>query len=185
MGTRPLYRSLAPFRFWWELPRPTDWAAELGRDAPLHVEIGCGNGDWLARQIATQGDRNWVAIELEWSRIAKTLRKLSRLDASHTAVIQLDADRALQRCFAPRSVAALTCLFPEPWPRERHAKHRLFSERALVCCASRLVDGGELRIVTDHLPYTEWIVSHVPACFTLERGRVGRLGARSHQSPRS
>ena len=88
-------------------------------------------------------------------------------------MIQLDADRALQRCFAPRSVATLTCLFPEPWPRERHAKHRLFSERALACCASRLVDDGELRIVTDHAPYAEWIVAHVPACFTLERGRVG------------
>lgn len=172
MATRPFYRSLAPFRLWWDLPRPVDWRAEMGREAPLHLEIGCGNGDWLAREAAVQPGVNWLAIEPEWSRVQKTLRKLSRVGHPAVRVLCAGAVVTLQRLVPPRTLAAVTCLFPEPWPKERHAKHRLFSRAFQELCASRLADGATARVVTDDGDYAGWVVDQAAPCFAVERGTV-------------
>lgn len=173
MGRGPFYRSLAPFRLWWTLPRPVDWAREFGRAAPLHLEIGCGNGDWLARRVDEAPGVNWVGLEPEWGRVMKVLRKLARRDARHVRVLAAGVAVALDRLFAPRALAAVTCLFPEPWPRARHVKHRLFSAAGLTRIASRLADGAALRVVTDDAGYADWIATETPACLALVRGVVG------------
>ncbi|MCA8944086.1 MAG: hypothetical protein KDB80_16090 [Planctomycetes bacterium] len=172
MVTEPRYRSLDAFRRLVDLPRPTDWSVEFGRTAPVHVEIGVGNGDWIARQVVDRPDENHVGVELEWGRVMKTLRKLSRVDGALARVVCGDARVFLHRCCAPRSLTGMTCLFPEPWPRDRHEKNRLFSTAMLDVCANRLVDGGAIRIVTDAHPYADWIESQNSAAFQLERRRI-------------
>jgi tRNA (guanine-N7-)-methyltransferase len=105
----------------------------------------------------------------------KTLRKLSRIDgaADRTRVAAADARHILQRVCPPRSVAGMTCLFPVPWPLEKHEKHRLFSSPFLELCAGRLVDGGSLRIVTDAHDYAAWILERIPAVFACEQRTIG------------
>lgn len=172
---KPRYRSLKPFRIWWNWDRPTDWAAEFGRDAPLHLEIGIGNGDWLARQVGEHPEWNHLGLELEWGRVMKTLRKLAHIDgaADRTRVAAVDARQVMQRICTPRSLAAITCLFPVPWPLERHEKHRLFSHDFLDLCANRLADGAVMRIVTDAHDYTAWILERIPAAFRCEHRTIG------------
>lgn len=171
----PRYRSLAPFRLWWDWSRPLDWAAEFGRDAPLHVEIGIGNGDWLARQVRDHPEWNHLGLELEWGRVMKTLRKLAHIDgaAGRTRVAAADARQVLRRVCPPRSVAGLTCLFPVPWPLEKHERHRLFTTPFLDLCANRLTDGGVLRIVTDAHDYTAWILERLPGSLAGAHRTIG------------
>jgi tRNA (guanine-N7-)-methyltransferase len=69
-----------------------------------------------------------------------------------------DARVALERLFAPHSLHRVGCLFPCPWPKERHVKHRLFSHAFLRLLNSRLWVTGEVQIVTDHAAYAQWIV---------------------------
>jgi tRNA (guanine-N7-)-methyltransferase len=172
---RPRYRSLKPFRIWWDWPRPVDWAAEFGREAPLHLEIGIGNGDWLARQVREHPEWNHLGLELEWGRVMKALRKLHRIDgaAERTRVAAVDARQIMQRLCTPRSLAEITCLFPVPWPLEKHEKHRLFSHDFLELCANRLADGAVLRIVTDAHDYTAWILERIPDAFACAHRSIG------------
>lgn len=172
MAREPRYRSLKPFRRLVDVGRPCDWAAEFDRAAPLHVEIGVGNGDWLAREVESAPEDNHVGVELEWGRVMKTLRKLSRKDADHARVVCGDANVFLHRCCGERSIARMTCLFPEPWPRDRHEKNRLFSTRMLEMCANRIVDGGTIRIVTDAHFYADWIEEQMSAHFACTRERI-------------
>ena len=44
-------------------------------------------------------------------------------------------------------------LFPDPWPKRRHHRRRLFSESFLDSLHRTMVDGGRLHFATDHLPY--------------------------------
>ena len=53
------------------------------------------------------------------------------------------------------------CLYPPPWPKKSDIKHRLFTGDFLKLVNSRLVDGGTLKIVTDHHPYIDWVKENI------------------------
>jgi tRNA (guanine-N7-)-methyltransferase len=73
----------------------------------------------------------------------------------------LDARAGLERYFSPKTITLVHCLYPPPWPKKSDAKHRLFTEDFLKLVNSRLVDGGVLKIVTDHHPYIDWIRENI------------------------
>ncbi len=143
--------------------RPIDWAAQFRRKAPLDLEIGFGLGDFLIRSAQQQAERNFVGVENDWPRLKKTLQKIGEsqagvgADIHNVLVLHADARVALERFFSARSLDRIFCLFPCPWPKKRHIKHRLFCREFLRLANSRLVPRGILKIVTDHRPYCEWI----------------------------
>jgi tRNA (guanine-N7-)-methyltransferase len=58
-------------------------------------------------------------------------------------------------CLRERSVRVFHVYFPDPWPKKRQRKRRLLDGVFLEILASRLEDGGLLRIATDHPGYAE------------------------------
>ena len=164
--------------------RPIDWSRRFDTVRPLDVEIGFGLGDFLVRTAQQYSERNFVGIEMDWQRVKKTLRKIhlankiggscssqTRHPEEHSdegshqnaiqnvRVLQVDANVAFSRLFAPLTIHNLYCLFPCPWPKKNHVKHRLFSHSFLRLSNSRLVSGGRMKIVTDHFSYFEWILA--------------------------
>jgi tRNA (guanine-N7-)-methyltransferase len=158
------YLSLHAFVSWQRAERPIDWPHRFGRHAPLKLEIGFGNGEFLVRQAQQDQACNYVGIELEWTSVQRGLRKIAQTNVANVRLIQADARLALERLFRPQSLAHVYALFPCPWPKQRHIKHRLFSQSFLQLLNSRLVDGGEVQIVTDHQPYVYWVLEQ--ACGT-------------------
>jgi tRNA (guanine-N7-)-methyltransferase len=156
------YLSLAPFIHWQQAPRPIPWAECFGRDAPLQIEIGFGNGEFLVRQAQTYPEQNFVGIEVEWQSLQRCLRKIAQADIANVRLLQIDARVALERLFRPQSVHRAYALFPCPWPKERHAKYRLFSHDFLRLLNSRLRPHSEVQIVTDHRRYMEWVLEQAP-----------------------
>jgi tRNA (guanine-N7-)-methyltransferase len=138
--------------------RPIDWRRRFGREAPIIVEIGFGNGAYLVRQAQEQPERDFVGIELEWPSVQRGLRRIAQAGVSNVRILQVDARVAFERLFTPRSVHHIYSLFPCPWRKEKHIKHRLFGHGFLKLLNSRLVDGGTIHVVTDYEPYVEWIV---------------------------
>jgi tRNA (guanine-N7-)-methyltransferase len=159
---RPYYRSLGPLILWKRAERPYPWAARFGRTAPLELEIGFGNGDSLVARALAEPEKDFIGVEICWESMKRALRRASKAGATNVAVVQGPARALLDRLLTPRSLAAATCLFPCPWPKERHARHRLFSREFLRVLNSRLEDGGEARIVTDFPAYAEWLLGEVP-----------------------
>ncbi len=158
---RPFYISLKPFLNHGDLSRPTDWPAIFGNSHPLEVEIGFGNGEYLERLSRECPEVNFVAFEQYCERIHRTLRKLSRVAQDNVRLLRLDARAGFERYFSPQTISRVHCLYPPPWPKKSDAKHRLFTEDFLKVVNSRLVQGGVLKIVTDHYPYIAWTQEHV------------------------
>jgi tRNA (guanine-N7-)-methyltransferase len=126
------------------------------------VEIGFGGGEFLVRSAEAHPERNFVGIELEWPSVRRALRKVARANLESIRLVQTDARVAMERLFVPRSVQRVYSLFPFPWPKRRHIKHRLFSQSFLKLLNSRLAEDGEVLIVTDYKPYADWIVEELP-----------------------
>jgi tRNA (guanine-N7-)-methyltransferase len=158
---RPFYVSLKPFLNHGALARPARWERIFANDFSLEVEIGFGNGEYLAALSLQNPQTNFVGFEQYCERIHRTLRKLSRTGLDNVRVLRLDARAGLERYFNPRTVSRVHCLYPPPWPKKSDIKHRLFTPEFLKLVNSRLVDGGVLKIVTDHQPYMDWISENV------------------------
>jgi tRNA (guanine-N7-)-methyltransferase len=152
------YVSLVPFILWQQAEHPIDWPGRFGRHAPLDVEIGFGNGEFLVQQAQNAPERNFVGLEVEWGSIQRGLRKIAQAKVANVRLLLADARIALERLFVPHSLHRLVALFPCPWPKERHVKHRLFSRAFLHLSNSCLQAGGEVQIVTDHAAYADWVL---------------------------
>jgi len=159
--------SLAPVICPYTFERPVDWNRQFHREAPLEVEIGFGMGEVLMRMAGRSPQINYVGIEQHWQRLRKTLSAIARhqaLDPSSLTNIRLlkaDARDVFERMFNPRTIDAVYCLFPCPWPKKGHVKHRLFSKGFLRLLNSRLKTKGKANIVTDSGPYCDWIMDEV------------------------
>ncbi len=144
-----------------EIERPVLWHEHFGRRAPLEVEIGSGLGEFLVRSASAHPWSDYVGIEFNWERICKTLARIAeehqRGGLKNVRLLKIDARVAFERLFLPQSIDHIHCLFPCPWPKKGHIKHRLFSNTFLKLVNSRLKQGGRVKIVTDFLPYREWI----------------------------
>jgi tRNA (guanine-N7-)-methyltransferase len=151
------YLSLAPFILWQQAERPVDWSRRFGRQAPLQIEIGFGNGEFLVQQAQQAPECNFVGIEIEWESIQRALRRIAQAEVANVRLLLADARVALERLFVPQLLQRVVALFPCPWPKERHVKHRLFSHAFLRLLNSRLCSGGEVQIVTDHAAYAQWV----------------------------
>jgi tRNA (guanine-N7-)-methyltransferase len=156
------YLSLHSLLLWQHIERPIDWPRHFGRVAPLEVEIGFGNGEFLLREAQQHPDWNLVGIELAWASVQRGLRKIAQTRTPNVRLLLVEAQIALERLFMPQSIQRLYALFPCPWPKERHAKYRLFGQAFLSLLNSRLVPNGEVQIVTDHYPYLHWVLEQLP-----------------------
>lgn len=152
------YGSLASYVSVADLMIPAAWVSVFGRKALLEVEIGFGTGEYLVQLAEQSPARNFLGFEQCAKRIVKTLRKINEADIANVRLVQIDAALAFRYVLKAASVERIHCLFPCPWPKKRHAKHRLFSANFLRLVNSRLTIGGQLRLVTDHRPYVDWII---------------------------
>ena len=107
-------------------------------------------------------ERNLVGIELAWGSIRRALRKIGKSGVRNVRLVQADIRIAFDRLFWTQSLHRVYSLFPMPWPKEKHSKHRIFSHAFLKLLNNRLKDRGEVQIVTDHEPYFNWILEQLP-----------------------
>jgi len=144
--------------------RPIAFGGIFPRPAKVTVEIGFGHGEFLVRQVLEQPQSNFIGIEMDWGRFRKTCQRIGRLGKEerrlveeHLKTFHVDAWIFFERICPAQSLEEVVCLFPCPWPKDRHVHHRLFSNEFLRLVNSRLKEGKTLTVVTDHWPYADWI----------------------------
>ena len=168
---------------WAGMDWPLDWNRCFGRTAPLHVELGFGDGEYLEARAAAEPSQNWVGVEVSWFSMRRMLRRLERSQLTNVRLVQVDAAFALRRLFPDASLCEVAVNHSDPWPKKRHHVRRLVEPRFLSELASRLRMNGRATIVTDHAEYADWIghaLSNVPelaSVFPTER--VHELTGRS------
>lgn len=125
----------------------------FGRSAPIEIEIGAGKGEFIVERAAAHPDRNFLAVELSGT-IARVLAvRCGRAGVDNLRVARMDARTLINLMLADASVSAFHIYFPDPWPKERHVKHRLFTPTLAGGLYRTLAPGGTAYVATDVRDY--------------------------------
>ena len=128
-----------------------DVAELFGRSAPLHVDLGCGDGSFLCEMAQQFPKINFLGIERLTKRVEKVRRKAEKI--KNVRVLCADSLFAVRYLLPESSVETFYLLFPDPWPKRRHQLRRIFTSDFLEAIAIALEQRGVLRIATDQLDY--------------------------------
>ena len=135
-----------------ELPLAHLDVAELfGRNAPLHVDLGCGDGSFLCEMARRFPKKNFLGIEWLTKRVEKVRGKAEKIE--NVRVLRADTLFAMRYLLPESSVQTFYLLFPDPWPKRRHQFRRIFTRDFLDAIAAVLEKHGVLRIATDQADY--------------------------------
>ena len=116
------------------------------------MEIGCGNGHFLASYAAGHPDTLLIGIDLKARRCRRAREKAKKRGLLNVHILHGPAETYL-RDFPPGSVDAFHIYFPDPWPKSRHRKRRFFTMDRLEEMSRRLRPGGRLHFGTDFFDY--------------------------------
>lgn len=131
-----------------------DFAELFPRVAPVEVDLGCGDGAFLAALAQQFPERNYIGVERLFGRIRTACRRIARAGLTNARVTRLEIDAAV-RLLPAESVDAFYVMFPDPWPKRRHQGRRVVTTELLHGSARALRAGGTLRLSTDQREYFE------------------------------
>lgn len=121
--------------------------------APIIFEVGCGHGHFLTAYAQKHPEKICVGVDTASDRIARAVRKKNRARLSNLYFFRADAALFLEAMPAATRLAAVFILFPDPWPKVRHHKHRVIQPAFLAQLETRMEPGAALYFRTDHAPY--------------------------------
>ncbi len=128
--------------------------------AALWAEIGFGNGEHLSALLRRHPDRHYIGAEPFINGMAAFLKDIQDEPdcIERVRVVMDDAIPVLQR-LPEASLDGIYILNPDPWPKKRHYKRRIVSQRNLDLFARILKPGGQLIMTTDVDDLAEWMVT--------------------------
>ena len=132
-----------------------DFSQVFGRNAPLFVEIGFGNGESLARMAATNPDKDYIGIEVHRPGVGHLLMLLNQQDLNNVRIYCHDAIDIMEHKIADNSLAGVHLFFPDPWPKKKHHKRRIVRPTFVDLLVRKLKSGGYFHAATDWGNYAE------------------------------
>jgi tRNA (guanine-N7-)-methyltransferase len=128
-------------------------ASFLTSDSQFVWEIGCGHGHFLNAYAKEHPETLCVGVDIVLDRIERAERKRERAKLSNLHFLQAEARDFIDVIPAGARFSAIYMLFPDPWPKRRHHKHRLLDSRFLHAAAQRAGQGTRFHFRTDHEAY--------------------------------
>lgn len=124
-----------------------------GRQAPLTVEIGSGQGHAIVAAATAHPERDFLAVEVFRAGLARTMLDADRAGARNLRLVEANAPEVLETLLPETSADEVWVFFPDPWHKSRHNKRRLVKEGFGAIAGRALRDGGTLRLATDWEDY--------------------------------
>lgn len=124
------------------------------------LEIGFGGGEHLVEQALAHPDCGLIGAEVFLNGVASALRLIEEGEVSNVRLHHGDARELLER-LPDGCLTRIFLLFPDPWPKLRHAKRRFVSDWSLGQFHRLLAPGGELRLASDDPVYQAWMRRHL------------------------
>lgn len=141
----------------------------------IWLEIGFGGGEHLAHQAFVNPDVGIIGAEPFLNGVVSLLAHLNgshQKPVQHTDLENGRADnvriwpddvRQLFPHFPDKGFDRIFVLYPDPWPKARHAERRFLNQTNLKSLYRLLADEGELRVATDVVPYADWALEQMQA----------------------
>lgn len=129
----------------------------------LWLEVGFGGGEHASAQVEANPRVGLIACEVFELGLCSILSRIAPEDAEATCPLPgnlrlFDDDaRTLIRALPDGCLHRVFLMFPDPWPKSRHAKRRFVHPALLADLARVLVPGGEWRIASDDPTYQAWV----------------------------
>jgi tRNA (guanine-N7-)-methyltransferase len=127
----------------------------FGRNAPLQVDLGCGDGSFISALAEQMPDKNFLGIERLLGRIRSAARRAAPV--GNVRLLRMESSYAVRYLLPAGSVETFYLLFPDPWPKRRHWRRRIVTGEFLRAICQALAENGRFLIATDHLNYFEKI----------------------------
>jgi tRNA (guanine-N7-)-methyltransferase len=127
----------------------------LGEETEIVWEIGCGHGHFLTAYAAAHPNARCVGIDIAGNRIARALKKSAGAKLPNLTFLRADARLFIESLPRTIRVKEIFLLFPDPWPKLRHHKHRIVQPDFLTLVADRGTPGCRVCFRTDFRPYFE------------------------------
>ena len=128
-----------------------------GRHAPLSLEIGAGDGENVVALAAARPEEDFIACEVHGPGVGHLLLKAESLQLTNLWVAQRDVNELLAG-LPEAALSTVYLFFPDPWPKARHHKRRLFQPPLLAALARVVVRHGHLWAATDSEDYARWML---------------------------
>ena len=133
----------------------TDYAALFGNEAPVELEVGCGNGKFIAELAVRAPQRNYIAVEQCTNVILTAMERVRAERIPNVRFLNVAAE--ILPCYIPeRSVTRIYLNFSTPLPEAGREKQRLTSDRFLAIYKRLLVPGGQIVQKTDSEAFFEY-----------------------------
>jgi len=156
----------------------------FGREAPLVLEIGFGNGESLAEMAVAAPERDFIGVEVHRPGVGHLLLQVHDQALANVRVYCADAVEVVRDCIADASLDRIQVFFPDPWQKKRHHKRRLINPEFVDQLATKLVPGGVLHCATDWEDYARHMLEVLDAsdCYLNPAGS-GQFAERPQYRP--
>ena len=131
-----------------------DPSALIADKSEYILEIGFGGGEHLSGQAQANPDRAYLGVEPFLNGVAKALGQIDDAGLTNVRLLEGDARDVMAR-MPDACLDRIYLLFPDPWPKARHAKRRLVQDDVAAEFARVLKPGGFLRVATDVKSYAD------------------------------
>ncbi len=145
---------------------PISWADPVvfGNNQRVVMECCSGNGQWICERAKQNPELNWVAVDIRFDRSRKTWLRMHREKLPNLYIMCGDANQLASYYIPKGSISEIFVNFPDPWPKLRHAKHRLIQAPFLVEMAKISHPGAFATFVTDDRALAAQMLHELNAC---------------------
>jgi len=148
---------------------PLHFEAIFGRPGPVEIEIGIGKGRFILNEAERRPEVNFLGLEWSLKHLRIARDRAARRGLTNMRLHRADARHVVSDLVRDATVARVHVYCPDPWPKKRHHKRRLFTPGTARHLERILELGGYLNVSTDVWEYFEEIVGLVAAHTGLAR----------------
>lgn len=131
------------------------WKELFKNNGPIHLELGCGKGQFISQLAVSNENINYIAIDLVDAMLGLAKRNIEteyqkqNKQIKNIYITRYDIERILNILDKDDEVERIYINFCNPWPRGKHRKKRLTHTRQLEKYKEFLKKDGEIYFKTD------------------------------------
>lgn len=133
-----------------------NWIKEFkNQENPIHLELGCGKGQFIAQKAIQNPEINYIAIDLVDAMLGLAKRnveevfKENKKEIDNVILTRFDIERIPLLLGEKDNIKRIYINFCNPWPKGKHRKKRLTHTRQLEKYKTFLAKDGEIYFKTD------------------------------------
>ncbi len=149
-------------------PGPLDVKTLFGREAPLGLDLGCGNGRFIIASALARPELNHFGCDILPLVIRYATKRANQRGLANVRLAVIGAYELLAQYVAPRSVAEIHLYHPQPYKDTDKSERRLITPQFLALVQRSLAVGGLFVIQTHNKAYWTYIRRVAPLLFEFE-----------------